>query len=347
MKIELGISTFGETTVIEETGKAISHAERIKNMIEEIELADKVGLDVYGVGEHHREDFAISSPEILLAAGAVNTKNIKLTSAVSVLSSVDPIRLYQNFATIDAISDGRAEIMVGRGSFTESFPLFGYDLKDYNDLFTEKLDMLLKIKENEILDWQDGKFTAKVDNKGIYPRAKNLDIWVATGGNIDSTVNIALKGLPIVYAILGGPLLGFKKVINLYRAVGERRGYSKEDLKVAAHSWGFIAKDKNEALKKYYHPTKVLMDKISEERVYWSKLDWEKYEQLTGDDGVMFVGDPKSVAEKLIKMIEGLGINRFFLHLPIGSMKHEDVMESIRLFGEEVAPIVRKYFENK
>lgn len=347
MKIELGISTFGETTKLEESGIILSHDQRIRNLVEEIELADKVGLDVYGIGEHHRDDFAVSNPEIVLAAGAVNTKNIKLTSAVTVLSSADAIRIYQNFSTVDALSSGRAEIMVGRGSFIESFPLFGYDLDDYETLFTEKLDMLLEIKDNEILNWPGGRHTPKVDGKGVYPRAKNLDVWVGTGGSLNSTTDIALRGLPIAYAILGGGISGFKKIINLYRSVGLRANHPIENLKVAAHSWGYIERNKEEAINKYYYPTKLVMDRIAKERSHWSELTWDKYMHMVSDDGVMFVGDPETVAKKIIRMIEELGLNRFLLHLPLGSMKHEDILECIRLFGEEVAPKVREYFKDR
>ena len=205
MSIELGISTFGETTLLESTGKSISHDQRIRELVEEIELADQVGLDIYAIGEHHREDFAVSAPEIVLAAGAVNTKKIRLSSAVTILSSIDPVRVYQQYATIDALSNGRAEIMAGRGSFVESFPLFGYDLSDYDELFNEKLDMLLEVKKQTSLTWQ-GKHTQSVDNRPVYPRAVQDDfpVWVATGGHIESTIQIAEKGLPIVYATIGG-----------------------------------------------------------------------------------------------------------------------------------------------
>ena len=205
MSIELGISTFGETTLLESTGKSISHDQRIRELVEEIELADQVGLDIYAIGEHHREDFAVSAPEIVLAAGAVNTKKIRLSSAVTILSSIDPVRIYQQYATIDALSNGRAEIMAGRGSFVESFPLFGYDLSDYDELFNEKLDMLLEVKKQTSLTWQ-GKHTQSVDNRPVYPRAVQDDfpVWVATGGHIESTIQIAEKGLPIVYATIGG-----------------------------------------------------------------------------------------------------------------------------------------------
>lgn len=346
--IELGISTFGETTPLETTGKPISHDERIRNMIEEMELADKVGLDVYAIGEHHREDFAVSAPEILLAAGAVNTKNIKLSSAVTVLSSADPVRIYQNFATVDALSNGRAEVMAGRGSFVESFPLFGYSLEDYEDLFEEKLDMLLNIRENEIVNWE-GRHTQKIENKGVYPRAvqEKLPVWVATGGNPESTLRIAKRGLPIVYAIIGGNPLAFKKLTNLYRNFGMQSGHRPDKLKVAAHSWGFIANNTEEAIEKYFYPTKLLVDSISKERPHWQELTYNQYLNSVGENGAMIVGSPEIVAKKIIKLVEELNLDRFMLHLPIGSIPHEDTLKAIELFGKEVAPIVREYFKNK
>ncbi|MDO4814168.1 MAG: LLM class flavin-dependent oxidoreductase [Gemella sp.] len=346
--IELGISTFGETTPLESTGKPIAHDQRIRDMIEEIELADKVGLDVYAIGEHHREDFAVSAPEIVMAAGAVNTKNIRLSSAVTVLSSNDPVRVYQNFATVDALSNGRSEIMVGRGSFIESFPLFGYDLNDYEELFEEKLDMLLHIKDNEFINWQ-GRHTQSVDNKPVYPRAVQEDfpIWVATGGNPESSIRAAHKGLPVAYAIIGGNPLGFKRLIDIYRAYGEKAGHSKDKLKVAAHSWGFIAEDNEEAIRKYFHPTKCLVDNISKDRAHWRELTFEQYLGSVGPDGAMFVGSPEVVAQKIIYVMENLGLDRFLLHLPVGSMLHEDTMKAIELYGTKVAPIVREYFANK
>lgn len=346
--IELGISTFGETTEIEETGIIPSHDERIRNMIEEMKLADEVGLDLYAIGEHHREDFAVSAPEILLAAGAAVTKNIRLSSAVTVLSSSDPVRVYQQYATIDAISNGRAEVMVGRGSFTESFPLFGYDLADYEELFDEKLAMLEKIKANEKLTWE-GKYTQKVENKGVYPRSvqKDFPIWVATGGNIESTIKIAQKGLPIAYAIIGGEYRRFKGLVDYYKAIGRNTGFSEDRLKVASHSWGFIAETDEDAIKKYFHPTKQVVDAISKDRPFWRPLTFEQYLNSVGPDGSMLVGSPETVANKLIDMIETLGLNRFMLHLPLGSMPHEDIMKAIKLFGEEVAPRVREYFKDK
>lgn len=348
MTIELGITTFGETTPLKETGEPISHGQRIRHLVEEIELADKVGLDIYAIGEHHREDFAVSAPEVVLAAGAVNTKHIRLSSAVTILSSNDPVRVYQQYATIDAISNGRAEIMAGRGSFIESFPLFGYDLRDYDELFDEKLEMLLKIKESTNLTWS-GKFTQNVDNKPVYPRATQEDfpIWVATGGNLDSTVKIAEKGLPIAYATIGGNPKAFGQLAAIYREIGRRHGHDMSKMKVAAHSWGWIEKDNQEAIDNYFYPTKTEVDNIAKDRPHWTPLSREAYDQSVGPDGAMFVGDPEHVAAKMIDLIEALDLDRFMLHIPIGSMPHDKVLEAIRLFGEEVAPIVRKYFEGK
>lgn len=343
--IELGISTFGETTPLEVTGQVFSHDERIRQLLAEIELADQVGLDVYGIGEHHREDFAVSAPEIVLAAGAVNTKHIRLTSAVSILSSMDPIRLYQQYATIDALSQGRAEIMAGRGSFTESFPLFGYDLKDYDQLFDEKLDLLLLANEKTKLTWK-GEHTQSISGREVYPRPvqDKLPIWIATGGHPESTVKIAQAGLPIVYAIIGGNPAYFKPLIEAYRKIGLESGHAEQDLKVAAHSWGFVAEDNQEAVERYFHPTKQVVDAISKDRPHWRELTFEQYLDQVGPNGAMFVGNPEKVAQKLIKMIETLKLDRFMLHLPLGSMPHEEVLKAIELFGTQVAPLVRKHF---
>lgn len=344
--IELGISTFGETTLIEGESAPISHAKRLSNMLEEVKLADEVGLDIYAIGEHHREDFAVSAPEIVLAAAATITKRIKLSSAVSVLSSLDPIRLYQQYATIDALSQGRVEVMVGRGSFTESFPLFGYRLEDYDELFDEKLAMLLEIKANEKLTWQ-GKFTQKVENKGVYPRAQNLPIWVATGGNPQSTMNIARLGLPITYAILGGRIDRFQELIQCYKEIGKKEGYSEEALKISAHFWGYIADSNEQAIREYYYPTKLLVDTIAKDRPSWSPLTWHQYLHSVSEQGAMLVGDAKTVANKIIRMVEDLQLNRILIHLPVGSMKHEQVLKAIELLGKEVAPMVRDYFAHK
>ena len=342
--VELGITTFGETTSLEETCRTLSHAERIRNLLEEIELADRVGLDIYAIGEHHREDFAVSAPEIILASGAVNTKHIRLSSAVTVLSSSDPVRVYQQYATIDALSNGRAEIMAGRGSFTESFPLFGYDLDDYEALFNEKLDMLLSIKANSRLKWK-GNFTQSVDYRPVYPRAvqEDLPLWVATGGNLSSTVRIAEQGLPIVYAVIGGNPKHFAQLVNAYKEIGVRHGHSPEQLKVAAHSWGWIEKDRQEAVSHYFHAVKQTVDNIAKDRPHWTEMTKEQYLDAAGPNGAIVVGDPQSAAEKIISLIEYLQLDRFMLHLPIGSMPHEKTLEAIRLYGKEVAPMIRQH----
>lgn len=346
--IELGITTFGETTPLEKTGETYSHAERIRQLVDEIELADQVGLDIYAIGEHHREDFAVSAPEIVLAAGAVNTKHIRLSSAVTILSSIDPVRVYQQYATIDALSNGRAEIMAGRGSFIESFPLFGYDLADYDELFDEKLDMLLRVKAETDLTWH-GKHTQTVDNRPVYPRAvqEDLPVWIATGGNLDSTVRIAEQGLPIAYATIGGNPKAFAGLARAYREIGSRMGHSPKQLKVAAHSWGWIEEDNQSAIDNYFYPTKQTTDNIAKGRSHWSEMTKEQYLAGASEDGAIFVGDPEHVAKKIIGLIEALELDRFMLHLPVGSMPHEEVLRAIKLYGEKVAPIVRKHFENK
>lgn len=347
-KIELGITSFGETTPIESTNRALSHFERIQNMVEEIELADKVGLDIYAIGEHHREDFAVSIPEMVLAAGAVNTKNIRLSSAVSVLSSSDPIRLYQNYATLDALSNGRAEIMVWKGSFIESFPLFGFDLEDYYELFEEKLAMLLQIRESELLNWEWGKFTHKVQGKWVYPRSvqEKLPITIATGGSYETVVKTAQMGLPIAFAVIWGNPMGFKGLIDVYRNVWAEAWFSAEQLQVATHSWGFIAEDNQDAIDQYFFPTKTLVDTIAKERSHRSPMSREQYLYSIGEHGAMFVGDPDRVAAKIINFIEQLGVDRFMLHIPIGSMPHSAVLKAIELYGSKVAPQVRAYFQS-
>lgn len=346
--IELGISTFGETTPLEATQQAPSHQERIQQLVKEIELADQVGLDVYAIGEHHRADFAVSAPEIILAAGAVNTKNIRLSSAVTILSSSDPVRVYQQYATIDALANGRAEIMAGRGSFIESFPLFGYQLTDYDELFNEKLAMLLKINDATQLNWQ-GNFTQSVENRPVYPRAtqEKLPIWVATGGSPDSTLRIASLGLPIVYAIIGGNPYHFKPLIDYYYRVAKHYQHDLSQMKVGAHSWGWIAPDQETAIESYFHPTKTLTDQLASERPHWQPMSKAQYLQAVGPEGAMLVGNPEHVANKMIQLIEHLKLQRFMLHLPVGSMPHEQTLQAIQLYGEEVAPRVKHYFSKQ
>lgn len=341
--MELGITTFVETTPdMLSGGKVISHAERIRQVVAEIELADQVGLDVYGVGEHHRIDYAASNPATILAAGAAVTKNIRLTSAVTVLSSDDPVRVFQQFATVDAISNGRAEIMAGRGSFIESFPLFGQDLSDYNELFDEKLELLLKITEEEVITWE-GKHRPSIQQRGVYPRPVQnpLPVWIASGGTPESVARAGALGLPLVLAIIGGRQSRFRPLVNLYKETAEHYGHDPDKLVVASHSHGFVAETTEEAADKFFPSTQYAMNVIGRERG-WPPYTREAYDAARQLDGALYVGDPQTVAEKIIYLRKTLGVTRFFLHLPVGSMPHHEVMRAIELFGKEVAPIVRR-----
>lgn len=340
--MEIGLSTFVETTPDVVTGEVMSHAQRIREVVEEIVLADQVGLDVFGVGEHHREDYAASSPAIILAAAAQQTKHIRLTSAVTVLSSADPVRVFQDFATLDAISNGRAEIMAGRGSFIESFPLFGYDLNDYNELFEEKLELLLKIRESEKVSWRGGHRPA-IDNRGVYPRPVQnpLPVWIGSGGNSESVVRAGLLGLPLVLAIIGGRPLQFEPLVRLYKRAATKAGHDASKLIVASHSHGFIAEDTQVAADKFFPSTQYAMNKLGRERG-WGPYDRSSFDFARSFEGALYVGDPETVAAKIIHLRKNVGITRFMLHVPVGTMPHDDVMRAIELLGKEVAPIVRE-----
>ncbi|MBU8878522.1 LLM class flavin-dependent oxidoreductase [Bacillus sp. FJAT-29790] len=340
--MEIGISTFVETTPDVETGEVISHAQRIREVVEEITLADQVGLDVFGVGEHHREDFAASSPAVILAAAASQTKRIRLTSAVTVLSSADPVRVFQDFATLDAISNGRAEIMAGRGSFIESFPLFGYDLQDYDELFEEKLELLLKIRESDKVTWRGGHRPA-IQNLGVYPRPVQnpLPVWIGSGGNSSSVVRAGMLGLPLVLAIIGGSPLQFEPLVRLYKRAAAKAGHDISKLPVASHSHGFVAEDTQKAADKFFPSTQQVMNKLGKER-RWGRYDRSSFDAARSFEGALYVGDPKTVAEKIIHLRKNVGITRFMLHVPVGTMPHDDVMRAIELLGKEVAPMVRE-----
>ncbi|WP_342542570.1 LLM class flavin-dependent oxidoreductase [Paenisporosarcina sp. FSL H8-0542] len=340
--MEIGISTFVETTPDVKTGKVISHAQRLREVVEEIVFADQVGLDVFGVGEHHRHDFAASSPAVVLAAAASQTKRIRLTSAVTVLSSADPVRVFQDFATLDGISNGRAEIMAGRGSFIESFPLFGYDLEDYHELFEEKLDLLLKLQKSEIVSWS-GKHRPAIDNVGIYPRPVQdpLPIWIGSGGNSESVVRAGLLGLPLVLAIIGGRPVQFAPLVQLYKQAAAKAGHDVSKLPIASHSHGFIAEDNETAADKFFPPTQQVMNVLGRERG-WGHYDRAAFDAARSFKGALYVGDSETVAQKIIYLRKNVGITRFMLHVPVGTMPHADVMKAIELLGTEVAPIVRE-----
>ncbi|MED4223947.1 LLM class flavin-dependent oxidoreductase [Neobacillus cucumis] len=344
--MEIGISTFVETTPDVQSGEVISHAERLREVVEEIILADEVGLDVFGVGEHHRKDYAASSPALVLAAAAPQTKRIRLTSAVTVLSSDDPVRVFEDFATLDGLSNGRAEIMVGRGSFIESFPLFGYDLQDYDELFEEKLDLLLKLRESEKVTWS-GKHRPAIHNLGVYPRPVQnpLPVWIGSGGTPDSIIRAGLLGLPIVLAIIGGRPVQFAPLVNLYKRAAEQAGHDPSKLTVASHSHGFIAENAEKAADKFFPSTQQAMNVLGLERG-WGYYDRSIFDAARSFEGALYVGDPETVAQKIIHLRKNVGVTRFMLHVPVGSMPHADVLRAIELLGKEVAPRVREDVSN-
>lgn len=337
--MELGIYSFGDCTIDPETGRPISPEERMRRLLEEIQLADEVGLDVFGVGEHHRPDYVVSAPAVVLAAAASRTKRIRLTSAVTVLSSDDPVRVFQQFATLDLISHGRAEIMVGRGSFLESFPLFGYDLAAYDELFEEKLLLLLALRESERVTWQ-GKHRPPIDGRGVYPRPvqERLPVWVAVGGSPHSFVRTGVLGLPLMLAIIGGRWARFRPLIELYRAAAAEAG---QQAVVGIASHGFLAESSRQAADIAFPAYKLQMDRIGAERG-WPPLTREAFEASRGPHGADFVGTPDEVAEKILRQHELFGHQRFLLQLTVGTMPHRHVLRAIELFGGEVAPQVRK-----
>jgi probable LLM family oxidoreductase len=342
LNMEIGITTFVENTPDPGTGKLLSPHERMNNLMEEIVLADQVGLDVFAIGEHHRPDFIVSSPAIVLAAAAVKTGNIKLSSAVTVLSSDDPVRVFQDFAHIDLLSKGRTEIMAGRGSFIESFPLFGYDMKDYNSLFIEKLELLMELNKHEKVSWE-GKHRAPINNLGIYPRPyqPELPIWVAIGGTPESVVRTAGYGLPMALAIIGGMPERFVPLTDLYKQTYKSSGHNPEKLQLAINSHGYIADDSQKAADEFYGPYAHVMSKIGRERG-WPPMNRNHYEMMRDTGGSLLVGSPQQVTEKILYEYELFGNTRFLLHISVGTMPHAGVMKAIELLGTEVAPAVKK-----
>lgn len=339
--MEIGIYTFAETTPDPRKGKTISVAERLRNVMEEAELADQVGLDVYGVGEHHRPDFAVSSPAVVLAAAAERTRRIRLTSAVTVLSSDDPVRVFQDFATVDLLSGGRAEIMAGRGSFVESFPLFGYDLNDYDALFAEKLDLLLKVRESERVTWT-GKHRPSIDHRGVYPRPlqEPLPVWIAVGGTQSSVVRAARLGLPLAVAIIGGMPERFAPLVELYHDSARRAGRDPATLPVSINSHAFIADGSREAADAFFPSYAEVMTRLGRERG-WPPTTREQFEAARGPRGALLVGSPQEVIEKILFQHEIFGHQRFMAQLTVGSMPHDQVLRAIELLGTVVAPAVK------
>ncbi|HEY4651790.1 MAG TPA: LLM class flavin-dependent oxidoreductase [Pontibacter sp.] len=339
--MELGITTFVENTPDPATGNLLSPQQRLKNLMKEIELADEVGLDVFGIGEHHRPDYLISSPAVILAAAAVKTKTIKLTSAVTVLSSDDPVRVFQDFAQVDLLSGGRAEIMAGRGSFIESFPLFGNDLKDYDTLFSEKLDLLLQLNKSEKITWS-GNHRPTIENRGVYPRPyqKELPIWIAVGGTPESVVRAASKGLPMALAIIGGMPDRFVPFTNLYKQAYQEASHTAP-LQLAINSHGFIAEDSQKAADAFYGTYAHVMSKLGRERG-WSPMSREHYEAMRASKGSLLVGSPQQVIDKILYEHELFGNTRFLLQFSVGTLPHEQMLRAIELFGTIVAPAVKK-----
>lgn len=338
--MELGLTSFAETHTNPADGQALTHGERLRNVVEEIVHADAVGLDVYGLGEHHREDMAASAPAITLAAAASVTSRIRLSSAVIVLSSADPVRTFQDFATLDLISHGRAELLVGRGSFIESFPLFGYSLDDYNELFTEKLELLLEIVRNERVTWS-GRFRASLEDQPVYPRPQQdpLPVWVGVGGTPASVVRAARLRLPLVLAIIGGDPTRFRVFVDLYRRTLAEVGVDPDSMPIAVHGLGHVADDMEEASDDIRAGFTAAMTKIGRERG-WPPLTREQYELMRGPDGSLVVGDPDTVAAKIGRWREILGLSRFMLHTA-GAVPHDKALRSIELLGTKVAPLVR------
>lgn len=311
-------------------------------MIETIELADQTGLDVFGVGEHHRPEFVSSAPAVVLAMAAARTRTIRLTSAVTVLSSDDPVRVFQNFATLDLLSNGRAEIMAGRGSFIESFPLFGYDLKNYNELFAEKLGLLMQLREAERVTWS-GVHRPALQNLGVYPRPFQdpLPIWIAVGGTPESVVRAATLGLPMALAIIGGMPEQFAPLVRLYRETARRAGHDPAQLPLGINSHGFLADDSRQAADEYFPSYAVVMNKIGRERG-WAGVTRQQFEASRTLRGADFVGSPEEIIEKILFQHEIFGHQRLLLQLGVGTMAHEKVMHAVELLGTRVAPVVRK-----
>ncbi len=338
--MEIGIYTFAELRGDPASGRAISPEQRLRDLLEEIELADEVGLDVFGVGEHHRPDFAVSAPAVVLAAAAQRTKRIRLTSAVTVLSSDDPVRVFQEFSTLDLLSGGRAEIMVGRGSFIESFPLFGYELADYDALFAEKLKLLLELREKERVTWS-GRHRPALDGLGVYPRPVQdpLPIWVAVGGTPESAVRAGMLGLPMALAIIGGQPERFAPFADLHRRAAFEAGHEPPLLSINSHA--YLADDSKQAADEFFPSYASMMNAIGRERG-WPPIDRPDFDALRSPRGALLVGTPQEVIEKILFQHEIFGHERFLAQITVGTLPHDKAMHAIELLGTVVAPSVRK-----
>ncbi len=339
--MEFGISTFGEIVPDHKAGNAENAHRRIQDLLDEAKLADATGLDVFALGEHHRSDYVVSSPEMVLAGAATITKNIRFISAVTVLSSSDPVRVFQNFATLDLISNGRAEIMAGRGSFIESFPLFGYNLNDYDELFIEKLDLLLNINQHERVAWK-GTHRASLNNLGVYPRPlqRQLSIWIAVGGTPASVIRAGSLNLPLTIAILGGSPVQFTQLTNLYRDAAKKAGHDENKLQLCINEHLYVADTSEQAREEFWVIYGRMMNKIGQERG-WSPMNKQQFEYLCQPEGPLLVGSAKEVADKLIYQYKLFNNTRFLAQVIHGDIPQEKIMHSIELFGKEVVPAVK------
>ena len=339
-KMEIGIDSFAAASLIDSEDQAAQNAQALKELLQRIELADEVGIDTFGMGEHYRKEFLDSAPTLILAAAAARTSRIRLTSAVTVLSAADPVRVFQHFATLDLLSKGRAEMVVGRGSFIESFPLFGLDLADYDDLFAEKLDLLLTLRGQEQVSWS-GKFRPALHKQAIYPRPlqSNLPIWLGVGGTPASFARAGQLGLPLMVAIIGGETHQFRPLVDLYRRTGEKAGYTPEQLKVGIHSFGYVAQTREKAIAEFYPRYAEVMTKVGKERG-WPPMSRAQFEAQIGPLGAIVIGSPDEVAAKIQRHSEALGgISRFSFQMDVG-LSHQQLLSSIELIGKEVSPLI-------
>jgi probable LLM family oxidoreductase len=339
--VQVGIDSFA--AAYDDASLAVSPSQRLRDLVEQIEHADQVGLDVFGIGEHHRRDYLDSAPPIILGAAATRTQRIRLTSAVTVLSAADPVRVFQNFATLDLLSQGRAEMVVGRGSFIDAFPLFGLRLEDYDSLFAEKLDLLLKIREHEHVHWS-GKHRAALTGQGVYPRPIQdpLPIWLGVGGTPESFVRAGTLGLPLMVAIIGGETRRFRPLIDLYREAGERAGHPRERLKVGVHSLGYVAGTTQEAADDFFPGYARAVDSVARERG-WPPMTRASFDAQRGPYGALLIGEPDAVVEKILRHSDALGgITRITFQMNASSLPHAKLMRAIEALGRHVAPALRQ-----
>ena len=339
--MELGVYTFAENAIDPATGSLMSPAARLRAVVDEIILADQLGLDVFGVGEHHRPDYLASAPAVVLAAAAAQTSHVRLTSAVTVLSSDDPVRVFQDFATLDLLSNGRAEIMAGRGSFIESFPLFGQDLDDYDELFSEKLGLLLELRSRERIRWS-GKHRPPLDDLGVYPRPVQdpLPVWIAVGGTPNSVIRAATLGLPLALAIIGGTPERFTPMIELYRESARRAGHDPAQLPVSINSHTYVAETSQQARAEFYPGYAEVMTRIGAERG-WPPMTRQQFDMLCSPRGALLVGSPQEVVDKILFQHELFKHQRFMAQITVGPQPHDQTMRAIELYGSVVAPAVR------